>query len=507
MKMKITDRRLKFGSVSLMITLLVITATIIVNAAFSALAYKFNFYTVMSTDPTYDITDNCLNYIEKTVIPKMQSGKVATIYFCDDREIIEADESTKNLLSAAEKLQKAFSQNIKVEFLNVWENPKQAREYGIKNSTDVAIVYGDSCQVITYEDFFLWNTETSTAVAYNGERRFAAGLLKAVRDENPMCYITVNHGELLESYELLYMLADAGYNYTYIDLVNFDIPEDCELLITFDPRQDLIKKSSLSSISEVEKIQNYMENGGNYWFFASSDTFLAGSLENFEEILSTHGAKFAHSENSDGVEECLQIRDPNNAVSFDGYTIFAKKAETDAASILSGIKTQTLFTNATAITPADGYTEQADGSFVSADKKTVFSPLLVTHEGAEAWANGRITQKSTKDEGFTLMSLSVSECENGAKSTLMVCASTAFANEEAMQSTVYGNSSVLYAISVASGNHDAPIDLAAKPFPTTQMRTLSTKNATIITVVCTVVPTLLVAICGAIILIKRKNRV
>ncbi len=508
MKMKINDRKLKFGGVSLTIVLLVIAAIIILNVAFTALAYKLSLYTPMSSDPAYDVSDDCIDYIANTVIPKISDGDKITIYFCDDREVIEADSEQKHILDSARTIEEGFPDKITVEFLNVWENPKIAREYGITSSTDVAIVYGERSQIISQSDFYLWDTETLIATAYNGERRLASGLLKAVRENNPMCYITVNHGELIESYELLYMLADAGYNYTYLDLLNYDIPEDCELLLTFDPRQDLTARGSISSVSEAEKIENYMASGGNFWFFASADTFLSGSLEGFESILGQYGVKFAHSENSNGIEECLQIKDTGHSTSVDGYTILSQSAENDvAAQVLSEIKAQCIFSNATAIEAADGFSSRGDGSFVSSDGKITLSPILVAHEGAEGWADGRIVKRSTKDSPFTLMSLSISECENGESATLMACASTAFANEDAMQSTVYGNGAVLSSVSRLAGNTDAPLSLVAKPFATTEMKTLSVKNAAIITVTCAVVPVLAIAICGTVVLIKRKNRV
>ncbi len=507
MKLKFNDRKLKYGSVSLAITLLVLAAIIIINTAFTALAYRFSFYTDMTRDATYEITDNCINYIETTVMPKLSENESVTIMFCNDENVIASDADMSSILKSAREIEKAFSDKIKVGFLNVWENPKEARKYGITGSTDVAIICDERFQVIAKNDFFLFDSATETAVAYNGEKRFAAALLKVAREDNPMCYITVNHGELIESYELLYMLADAGYNYNYLDLINYDIPEDCDLLLTFDPRQDLAKKDSVSGISEIEKIENYMANGGNFWFFASADTYLAGSLPGFEGILAQYGVKFSHKENDDGIEECLQIKDPANSTSVDGYTIFAENAKNNVADkIFENIKVKSILGNATAIEVADGFAAASDGSYTSQNGKITMSPLLLAHNGAQGWTDGKIVKKSTADSPFTLMSLSFAECENGERASLLACASTEFASEEAMQSTVYGNTLLLSSVSKHSGNYDAPTSLLAKPFPTTDMKLMTTKNATIITVLMSAVPTLAVVITGAIILIKRKNR-
>ncbi len=508
MKIKINDRKLKFGGVSLAITTLVIAAVIILNVAFTALAYKFSIYTPMGRDSTYEVTDNCISYVQDTVIPKIAEGESITIYFCNDEDIIRADKTQSQILTSASEIAKEFQEKINIDFLNVWENPKLARKYGITSSNDVAIVYGERYHVIARTDFFNYNETTGEATAYNGEKRLAAGLLKVARESNPMCYITVNHGELIESYELLYMLADAGYNYNYLDLLNYDIPEDCDLLLTFDPRQDLAKKDSVSGISEVEKIEKYMQDGGSLWFFASADTFLAGPLDNFESLLEKYGVKFSHSENSDGIEECLQIKDSSNSTSIDGYTFFTKNAENDVAkNWLSHVKAQSLVGNATAIDVSHDFTKQPDGSFASANGKITLAPILVSHAGAQGLAGGRIIRKATDDEPFNLMTVSVFECENGKSATLLACSSTVFASESTMQSAVYGNSMVLSAISKHTGNEDAPILLMPKPFPTTEMSKLTTKNATIITIVSAAAPTLAIAIAGAVILIRRKNRI
>ena len=508
MKIKLNDRQLKFGGVSLTITVLVIAAIVIFNAAFTALAYRFSIYTSMGRDSTYEISDNCISYIRETVIPKLEGDEKIKIYFCNDESEIKDNAYQAKILHSARELEEAFSDNIEVKFINVWENPSFGRKYGITSSSDVAIVYGERYQIIARSDFFYFNEATNEATAYNAEKRFAAGLLKVVRENNPMCYLTVNHGELLESYELLYMLADAGYNYNYLDLLNYDIPEDCDLLLTFDPRQDLAKKDSVSGISEVEKLEKYLLEGGDLWFFASADTFLSGPLTNFETVLSKYGVKFAHSENSDGIEECLQVRDMNNSVGVGGYTFFSKNASNNKAdSVLSHIKANSIISNATAILAADGFIKQADGSFATSDGKTTLSPILISNAGAQGWAGGRIVQKSTEEDPFVFMTLSSSVCENGKESAILACSSTLFASEAAIQSTVYGNSMVLSSISKHTGNSDSPIMLIAKPFPTTEMNTLTTKNATIITVLSAVIPALAVAITGAVILIKRKNRV
>ena len=115
MKIKLNDRQIKFGGVSLTITLLVIAAIIILNAAFTALAYRFSVYTPMGRDATYEISDNCISYIGETIIPKLEDGKKITIYFCNDESEIKANGYQAEILNSAREIEEAFPENIEVK--------------------------------------------------------------------------------------------------------------------------------------------------------------------------------------------------------------------------------------------------------------------------------------------------------------------------------------------------------------------------------------------------------
>ena len=105
MKIKLNDRQLKFGGVSLTITVLVIAAIVIFNAAFTALAYRFSIYTSMGRDSTYEISDNCISYIRETVIPKLEGDEKIKIYFCNDESEIKDNAYQAKILHSARELE------------------------------------------------------------------------------------------------------------------------------------------------------------------------------------------------------------------------------------------------------------------------------------------------------------------------------------------------------------------------------------------------------------------
>ena len=488
------------GSEAIIITVLTVAAVVILNVAFTALCYRFGWYSDMSANLEYKISEDCEKYINDNVINKLEGDEKITILFCDNEDIVASDDTQKYAYNSALELRDMFEGKIEIDFLNVWEHPKRARELGVTNSYDVVVLYRDNFYTISQSSLFVTDTETQTVTAYHGEKRLAAAMSRVVSENSPMCYITVNHGEQMDSYELLYTLADAGYSCNFLDLLNYDIPEDCELLLTVDPKQDLTD-SGASSVSEVQKIKNFLDEGNNYMIFLSPDSFASGGFENFEALLEEWGADFAHSQGESGSEEYYQIKDSAHSTSIDGYTIFGQ----NTGDIFGADTREAIFGNTTCINVAEGYTK-ADGNSYTANiegRERVFTPIVTSYSTAEAYAGGKAVKKAT-DEPFTLMSMT-KQTYNQKTSRVFVCASVEFATEANMQSTVYGNNELISSIAKETGRDNAPYMLVAKPFPTTAMQSVTTRTATVVTVCLAVSFVLAAAISGAVILIKRKN--
>ena len=511
------SRRMKYGSVSAALTILTVAAVVIANVIFTALCGRYGWYVDMSSDLMYKVTEDCKEYLDEYVISEVKKAndseggnEKVTILFCDDRENIESEITQNYILGSALEIQEMFPDYVEIDFLNIWENPSIARSYGITASTNVAFLYSDRHVVLSLADFYIFEAaDTETPVAYNGEKRLATGMMRVVQENTPMCYLTVNHGETVEDYELMYMIADAGYNYTYLDLLNYDIPEDCELLITFNPTQDFTSNDNVSSVSETDKIREYMNNGGKYMVFVSADTFVSGGHENLEELLAEWGVRYMHSTGEDGIENCYTIKDSMHSTTTDGYTILAQNTPSGfGAEILKDITKPNVFGNSTCISPSDGFTLDPEGNYVSDayGSTRTLTPLFVSDTSAEAWASGRVVAKAT-DDPFVLMSLTKQENAQGNTSYLLASASTEFGSESAMQSAVFGNSQTLSTILKYMGKENVPTNLTFKPFGDTDIDSITTAQSTTITIVLAAVPAAVILGTGIVILVKRKNAV
>ena len=98
MKRFIEGRNLPYGIVAVFVTLLVLVAVVIFNVIAGALAGRYEWmYINMNTSLTFEISDDCKDYLTETVIPEIdktnatlaQAGKSEekiTLLFCDNIE-------------------------------------------------------------------------------------------------------------------------------------------------------------------------------------------------------------------------------------------------------------------------------------------------------------------------------------------------------------------------------------------------------------------------------------
>lgn len=509
MRKFLKGRRLKYGSVSIALTLLVVAAMIILNAAASALAAGFGLYVNMSQSLVYDIGEDCRDYLESTILPMMDQknadqgeNKKIEIIFCDEMKNLDDDKSQEYVLNTVLDLKSAYPDKIEISHLNVWENPKEAKAYGVTDASDIIFKFGDRFTTLSLAQFYvLSDGDTESPTAYNAERRISSALLRIVSKSTPMCYLTLNHGEGLDDNELLYTLADAGFNYGFIDLAASDIPDDCELLITANPTSDLIEPSETSQISETSKLDKYMSAGGKYMIFLSSETLAGFGLKNFEAFMAKWGVKYM-SGNTEQSNGCYSVRDASNAVSTDGYKFFGKLAKNPIADkVLDGMDKNNLFGNATALTATEDFVPNGDGTHSRGSK--TYAPLIESYSSAEAWSGGLLVDKAN-DTPFTLASLTTDKCEGGETSYLFVSASVDFCLEDALQSTVYGNNEAIFRTLAYMGYDNTPINITSRALTTPPIQDLTTKDATVITVLLCAVPVLAISFIGVFVLVRRK---
>lgn len=519
MKKFIKSRKLRYGSVATIVTLLALSAVIIINVITATLAARYEWmYKNMNLSFVYNISEACEDYVAQYVIPAVdevnnqlksegREPEKITVIFCDEEENVIAETTQKYVLESARELCEKFEGYIEIEFLNIWENPSTARSYGATAPTDVVCVFNGNCKAISITDFYILDSYNSTAItAYNGEKVLASSLMLVTQEDTPICYFTANHGETMGDYEFLRTVIEAGYAISYLDLSTEEIPDDCNLLVTFDPKQDLTVSDSVSAVSEVDKLNEYMNAGGKYMIFLSADTFVSGGRDNLEAFMADWGITYKHETGTDGIEDCYMVKDPSHSLSVDGYTVLAEKAsEGIGAEILSEIDASGAFGNTTCIDFAEGFESDGKGNYKKqfGNKTRTVSALMASHSSAEAWAGGRAVARAAEDP-FVLMAIATQDCENGEQACLVASGSVEFAKQSALQSAALSNSSSLTYVFKYMGMDKAPVNLTAKSFGNTNIESLPTSQANTLTVLLTVIPAVICTSVGIFVLVRRR---
>lgn len=506
------NRKARYATLSVILTVLVLAVTILTNTVFGKLAKRFEWYTPMLPKPNYDVSENCYAMLDD-IYTALSAKGVAThteIIFCNDEKGIVEDQALTYIYETAKALEERFPTHITVNAYDTRSNPTHVSQYATtvdeETGEEVAVAIAPTSVIITNgngyhrvytrDDFYLLRTGDETFWAYNGDRIIASGIMRAIDPEQPIACVTLNHGETFDTYELIYLLDEAGYEVKPIDLYKDAIPAECELIISYNPTSDLVA-DELSAVSEIDKLEQFLSQPGK--------TFLAfignnsPSLPNYEKYLEGWGVDFSyHTAGKNSYR--YMIADHSASLTTDGYTIYGEAAERGTAGqMLGGLTRPAVFKNATAIQNSGTFIADGNGSY--RDGNRTMHALYTGSAGAMSWANGSALHDA---DDAILMSLTEQTLAGGA-SYVGVIASTEFASEEMLQSVVYGNPHLLFRTLHLVGKTFTPEGVTAKPITAADISMLTTRQMLTWTIVLAGLPAVAATACGVVILVRRRR--
>ena len=457
------------------------------------------------------------------------------IIFCDLRDNLEANETQNMVLNTALDLQEKFPDYISVEYIDIWNNytaiqKYKTTSYSTISSTNVIVESGSEFRIISLRNFYSFNSSSDeTPWGYNGEKAMVSAILAVSQAESPIACVTVNHTEAFTDYELFYTLEAAGYKVQTIDLAYQEIPDDCRLVVVYNPQEDFMEADGVSEISEIEKLDRYLNGlSCSLMVFVDANT---PKLPNLEEYLEEWGVVINRYTNNLGETFNYTVKeDASVALSTDGYTFggtYVTKglgASLTSTLLENSYPPTVVFKNATSLgysplytqsfyinyeDPEDETDEYWMGSYYSnGNERNVFD-VFVTSDNAIAMANGSAVKTLDTEYKFQRLVTMTRETrmidnENVDYAHVMVCASTEFANEKLLGSAVYGNQDVILSAARGMGKEFVAVDLDIKPFASTEISEMTTQSKTTYTVVLAVVPAIIVIGLGVFVLVRRK---
>ncbi|MGN1409622.1 MAG: Gldg family protein, partial [Eubacteriales bacterium] len=403
------------------------------------------------------------------------------------------------IYTTALQLEEAFP-NVHVQCENVLKNPSFFREFYNTAATDidsdsVVITSGSEVRVYRAEAFYTFSdlSDASSVWAYSGEKAMISGIMQVTQTETPKVAFTIEHGEDMGSaIALANVFSSNGFEVETVNLAKDNLDEDCRILVIYNPIYDFIgAEAEDSAMDEIEKIDRFLDNYGCLMVFCDSE--YVDKLTNLNEFLAEWGISYVGS---------TTIRDTENAMSTDGYSIIAQyQSDTLGGSIyrdLNNLATppKTIIRKSM---PIEILWETGGGLNGSRE----VSPVLKSHSTSELVENGLV--KETGSYNIVTISRESRIVDNEYYySYVMAFGSPTFANMSYIDSNAYANDDILSAAMKAVGREKVLAVLTLKPFDKDEI-TVTTSQANNWTVAMTLVLPAIIALCGVVVITRRKH--
>ena len=526
---------------SVAITALVIAAVVILNVIFSILASANGWFIDLTTESLYTLSDAGTELLSET-LEKISRERMAEggdplkikIRFCDLEDNLMANTAQRYVLITAKQLAEKFPDFIEIEYINIWENPTAVEKYKTSvlskiYSTHVIVESGTEYRAYDQTSFYLTNSGSTTPFAYMGEKRLVSGILAVTQAESPVAAVLTGHGEIFTDTALIETLDTAGYEVISVkDLVNEPLPDNCRLIVCYNPTADFVDSDGISDISEISVIEKFLADNNHSFMVYMSPT--SPKLPVLEGYLELWGISFMREKTESGGFNAYTVKDPANALTGDGLTFIASYESLGlGASVTkdlqsSSVPRKIIFKHAMPIAIADEFETMhgnENGSTLRYGYKDLGSGysretyyLFNASPSAVAMADGRQALKASANEPLGLMTITrqsryVQEDNYGVSvadqsSYVIACGSTEFVSASLLNSNTYGNSELLMKLFYETGKENIPSSIPITLFADTTIETLTVKRANAYTVLLTVIPTALVFGAGIFVMIRRK---
>ncbi len=561
-------RKLSGGRKIAAINALVLALVLILNILVSVIGDIRLWYVDLSREryksaesALYTLSEECISLVEEqavSMIRQINDEKASAgedkiklnIIFCADKDFIEQDDLMRYISFTARALAKEFPDCIDVKYINTVKNPSAVQKYKTNSAasiytSDVIVEFGSEYIVRGVNSFYYTDTGESAPWAYNGEQGLASMMMSVTRAEAPICAITNNHGETLfdgngdvkdEYSAFVELIGGAGYEVEFIDLEKEEIPENCRMIITFNPMIDFKAYGNLgeNNVSEIEKLDKYLDQSNAFFYICDRTT---PKLKNLEEYLEEWGIAVNRLENKAGGEDNIFIRDAYTCV--DGgkgeFIIGSYVTEGLGAALTSDMRklaypAKVVFGNSTSIVPAENYVK----TYVAADaeKGTAaynyyryykngisrgMMDVFVTSKTAEASIDGSIYEIATEYNRFKLMTVTREErvvqesnlTSVNQASYVLSLASTSFLSNEVLSSTSYGNTDVVLSALRNTSRAVVPTNIDLKAFYVYEIAddaAFKSQNTEAWTSALAIIPAVLSLAVGIFVTVRRKYR-
>lgn len=486
-RQKMSKARFNHTIGALVITAVVLVATILLNVVVSLMSDKLPGMSI-------DLTSKGAFQLSETSIKLAQNVKKdLKITFLDDKQSYRSKASSNTyyaqVMAIAEEYGK-YNNKISAEYISIVDNPNFENKYPQEtlSADNIIVSCGDKYRILDQYDIFNVKSYYSTysyIASSKAEEAFDGAILAVTSTESTKLAIV----EDTSTEDFTYfknILEQNNYELVSVKLEQEDIPKDAKMLIVFTPEKDFSKTAA-------KKIRTYLENnkeyGKNMLYIPSSKTY---KTPNLDEVLSDWGITVG-----DGLAYELESSSVYGRNMYDGIlcymgsNAFTSKFDDNSAPVISSYarpitldsdaETQSLlqYSSKSGVCPSDAddsydFTGNAKGNIIIA--------------------------------GYGVNGIFANDKKSSDKiSTVFVFGSSTMFEKTILASTYSDQKYILAMLSESCGRVDQEITVEAKELTQYDVQ-IDNNSASVIGLVCYVGLPIAVICAGLIVFVKRRNK-
>lgn len=510
-------KKVKYGSMSLVVMALVIVLVVILNLMTGYLSKRAPLKLDLTADNRYELSDESIGFLRDKL-----DKEVELIVTCPRAEFDELSATAEFfylynyglqldcpydmipvLLEKYEMYANQGSGKLSIRYVDLDKDPKAVQKYkeaygGEIEAQSIIVSCGDRVRVIdtaAVSNMIAPDTSNQTSInlIFAGESTITSEIMN-VTDANPVrvAFASLFNGQSLYSQNYLdaaptlrdRLLVKNGYICTDIDIAKDELSVDeYDMVVIPMPSNDFDETT-------IEKLSNFLYNGGNYGknMLFVADT-LASEFPNINEFLGEWNL---------AVSTGTVIQDEE---SYMGNNTFALQVNIPENDFTANVPENSLYLVAPTAQEVqilsrnvDGFTEpviQTSGSAVNFD---MTSEKTVGEKGVKNIA--AIATKRTQISNF----------EYSDSNIMVLGCGLMTRSDVVVQSNLYSNAATLLSIlNTMTGRETDSVVIPEKALQAATIAPTSTQDKTIKIVAIFVIPAV-IAVIGLAVLLRRRNR-
>ncbi len=490
------NKKLKYGSLSVLFTVIFIVAVVLVNVVITLLGERFM--------PSADLTDTELYTIEQTTVDYLKTieDKV-TITVTSDEDAFTG--SGTYFFQTNEILKKiaAANGNITLNYVNVITNPGFLANYTEDITSNEIVIESESTKrvkVLSQEDYLNINYNEQylqygyyqiDSVEANCEQA-AISAIMSVTDTDPVKIAVLTGYNETQNVGLEEILAANSYELESVNItLTESISEDYDFVFIFGPDKDY-------SVADINKIDKWLDNGGKFG----------------KNLIYVANQKLGDSPNLDGLLDDWGLKVVKGAA-FQTDSNYAYSSESGAGStyqILSVPDTE--FDEFTTTSPVFGYnmsvvqSKWESGGYSNMETQSI----LDTYDGAvikpqnsgDNWAPGSDDERAVYSVAMQSVKTRF-EANTPISSRIVVFGGMEFMSTMFLSTSAASNAELVMNVFNVSCDKEEGITLTPKSYASSTFEITDAQKNTLVVIFVIILPIALIA-AGIIIWARRIHR-